>query len=49
LEGKIHILNDQADIFYVPDKTSVKIHSSEGQPGQLLEKTTTTLLSAFAV
>jgi hypothetical protein len=46
LEGKIHILNDQADIFYVPDKTSVEINSSEGQPGQPLEKKT--LLSAFA-
>jgi hypothetical protein len=32
------ILNDQADILYVPDKTSVKINSSEGQPGQPLEK-----------
>jgi hypothetical protein len=38
LDGKIHILNDQADIFYVPDKTSVKLNLSEGKPGQPLEK-----------
>jgi hypothetical protein len=45
LEWKILILNDQADIFYVPDKPSVKINSSEGQPRQPLEKH---VISAFA-
>jgi hypothetical protein len=43
------IPNDQADIFYVPDKTSVKINLSKGQPGQPLEKKKQkTFLSAFA-
>jgi hypothetical protein len=38
LEEKILIPNDQADILHVPDKTSVKINPSDGQPGQPLEK-----------
>jgi hypothetical protein len=45
LEKKILFPNDQVDILYVPDETSVKMNPSEGQPRQPLEKA---LFSAFA-